>query len=100
MWTLRPLLVEKEAPVQPGGKLLIWGGGIAGLLLLAVAYFFSQQEVDWQKIDADHKAKVEKFLANIGTDDKFWNNDMEYTMDGDVKVFEITVSGMRTWIVS
>lgn len=50
---LRPLLVEKEAPVQPGGKLLIWGGGIVGLILLAVAYFFSQQEVDWQDLFSD-----------------------------------------------
>ena len=52
----------------------------------------AQAEVDWEQIDADHQAKVLKFLENIGSDERFWNNRMEYTMDGDVKVFEITVS--------
>jgi len=50
------------------------------------------QETDWQQIDDDHQAKVTKFLSNIGSDERFWDNKMVYTMDGDVKVFEITVS--------
>lgn len=53
-----------------------------------------QQETDWQEIDRAHEEKVEMFLANVGTDDLFWNNRMEYTMDGDVKVFEITCSNV------
>lgn len=44
----------------------------------------------WQQIDLDHKAKVDTFLANIGTDDIFWERPIEFTMDGDVKVFELT----------
>jgi len=53
-----------------------------------------QQETDWQEIDRAHEEKVQMFLANVGTDELFWNNKMAYTMDGDVKVFEITCSNI------
>ena len=53
------------------------------------------QDVDWEKIDADHEEKVKIFLDQIGTNDAFWDNRMEYTMDGDTKVFEITVSNIE-----
>jgi len=46
----------------------------------------------WEQIDIDHEAKVNTFLENIGTDDIFWDRPIEYTMDGDVKVFEITAT--------
>jgi FtsP/CotA-like multicopper oxidase with cupredoxin domain len=48
----------------------------------------------WQQIDADHKAKVDTFLGNIGTDDIFWSRPIEYSMDGDVKVFELTCTNI------
>ena len=54
-----------------------------------------QEESDWEKVDADHEAKVLTFLDNIGKDDDFWRKPMEYTMDGDVKVFEITCSNVE-----
>jgi FtsP/CotA-like multicopper oxidase with cupredoxin domain len=41
-------------------------------------------------MDALHKAGVETFVANIGKDTTFWRQPMAFTMDGDVKVFEIT----------
>ena len=54
-----------------------------------------QEESDWQQIDADHEEKVQIFLDHIGQDDDFWRKPMEYTMDGDVKVFEITCSNVE-----
>ncbi len=50
------------------------------------------QEVDWQQIDRDHEAKVQTFIENIGQDPDFWRQPLEFTMDGDTKVFEITCS--------
>jgi FtsP/CotA-like multicopper oxidase with cupredoxin domain len=50
----------------------------------------AQAEPDYQVIDAAHKAQVDKFLANIGKDDKFWGVELPFTMDGDTKVFELT----------
>lgn len=41
-------------------------------------------------MDARHKQGVETFLANAGKDEIFWRRPMEYTRDGDVKVFEVT----------
>jgi FtsP/CotA-like multicopper oxidase with cupredoxin domain len=49
-----------------------------------------QREVDWEEIDRKHEERVKIFLDNIGKDDEFWRKPLEYTMDGDVKVFEIT----------
>jgi len=44
----------------------------------------------WEQIDNDHRAKVETFINRIGTDEFFWNRDLEPRMDGDTKVFELT----------
>ena len=46
----------------------------------------------WQQIDLDHEEKVDTFLENIGTDDIFWERPIDFTMDGDVKVYELTVT--------
>lgn len=40
-------------------------------------------------IDGAHEEGVNTFLENIGNDERFWNNQLGFTMDGDVKVFEI-----------
>lgn len=48
----------------------------------------------WQVIDNDHQAKVTTFLENAGTDDIFWARPIEFTMDGDVKVFELTAENV------
>jgi FtsP/CotA-like multicopper oxidase with cupredoxin domain len=52
----------------------------------------AQGEVpDWQAMDEHHQAGVQTFLDNIGSDPGFWGRPLEYTMDGDVKVFELVV---------
>ena len=48
-------------------------------------------ETDWQEIDRLHKEQVDKFLANIGQEENYWRQPLEYTMSEDgYKVFEIT----------
>lgn len=44
---------------------------------------------DWQAMNEHHKAGIDIFLGNAGKDPSFWSRPMAYTMDGDVKVFEI-----------
>ncbi|MEP7355854.1 MAG: multicopper oxidase domain-containing protein [Anaerolineales bacterium] len=41
-------------------------------------------------MDAMHKAGIDTFVAGAGKDDTFWRKPMAFTMDGDVKVFELT----------
>jgi FtsP/CotA-like multicopper oxidase with cupredoxin domain len=41
------------------------------------------------EMDAHHGAGVQTFLDNIGKDDTFWRKPLEFTMDGDTKVFEL-----------
>jgi manganese oxidase len=42
------------------------------------------------EMDNHHGEGVQTFLDNIGKDELFWNRTLEHTMDGDVKVFELT----------
>lgn len=45
---------------------------------------------DWREVDRLHKATVDAFLANIGKDEKFWNNRLEPTIAEDgTKIFDI-----------
>jgi FtsP/CotA-like multicopper oxidase with cupredoxin domain len=46
---------------------------------------------DWQRMDEHHGEGVQTFLDNIGSDPTFWGRPLDYTMDGDVKVFELVV---------
>jgi FtsP/CotA-like multicopper oxidase with cupredoxin domain len=55
----------------------------------------TQQEIDWEQMDADHQDKMVTFMGQIGTDDNFWRKPLEFTMDGDVKVFELTVTNIE-----
>jgi FtsP/CotA-like multicopper oxidase with cupredoxin domain len=41
-------------------------------------------------MDALHKAGVETFVAGAGKDATFWRKPLEFKMDGEYKVFEIT----------
>ena len=41
-------------------------------------------------MDTMHEAGVKTFVDRIGQDPAFWGTPLEYTMDGDVKVFELT----------
>jgi manganese oxidase len=53
------------------------------------------QQVDWEEMDRMHEEGVKKFLANIGKEENFFRKPLEFTMDGDVKVFEITASNIE-----
>jgi FtsP/CotA-like multicopper oxidase with cupredoxin domain len=41
-------------------------------------------------MDAHHQAGIQTFLDNVGKEENFWRKPLEFTMDGNVKVFEIT----------
>ncbi len=69
-----------------------WG---AAALNVNAADLPQQQEIDWEQIDRDHEAKIKTFLDNVGKDDVFWRKPLEYTMDGDVKVFELTATNVQ-----
>lgn len=49
-------------------------------------------EHSWQEMDRHHEEGVNEFLEGIGQREGFWGTPLEYTMDGDTKVFEITAS--------
>ncbi|MBA3533844.1 MAG: copper oxidase [Ardenticatenales bacterium] len=42
------------------------------------------------EMDAMHEQGVKVFLDNIGKEPTYWNNYLDFEMDGDVKVFELT----------
>lgn len=46
----------------------------------------------WQQIDIDHEEKVNMFLENIGSEPNFWDRELDFVMDGDTKVFELTAT--------
>lgn len=51
-----------------------------------------QQGTTFQEMDAVHKKGVETFVAGAGKDDTFWRKPLVPTMDGDTKVFDLTVT--------
>lgn len=55
----------------------------------------AQAGTDAETMDQLHAEGVQVFLDNIGKDPTFWRPPMEYTMDGDVKVFEIKVQEIQ-----
>ena len=82
------------------GFLQIAGAGIGGVGMAALSapvYAGGEhasptlmQGEDPEAMDLHHKQGVDTFLANIGKDTAFWGTRLEPTLDGDVKVFEIT----------
>lgn len=48
------------------------------------------------EMDNLHAEGVQIFLDNIGKDELYWNRPLAHTMDGDVKVFELTCQ-MTDW---
>lgn len=59
-------------------------------LVLAQDDLVDELTVDYVTIDAHHEDKVLTFLDNIGKEENFWREPLAFTMDGDVKVFELT----------
>lgn len=55
------------------------------------------QDMTPEEMDAHHEMGVKMFLDYVGKDPIFWNNKLEYTMDGDVKVFELTCTDVQ-WV--
>lgn len=53
----------------------------------------NQQTAD--EMDRLHDEVVKIFLDNIGKDEHFWSNPLEYTMDGDVKVFNLVCQDIQ-----
>jgi FtsP/CotA-like multicopper oxidase with cupredoxin domain len=49
-----------------------------------------RQQMTADEMDLHHEEGVKAFVANIGKDKDFWGVMMPYTMDGNVKVFNIT----------
>lgn len=45
--------------------------------------------ISYEEMDGHHQDVVDKFLANVGKQPTFWNNPLEPTLDGDVKVFTL-----------
>ena len=43
-----------------------------------------------EEMDALHEAGVNVFLEGIGSNPLFWDNKLDFTMDGDTKVFKVT----------
>ena len=54
-----------------------------------------QEDVDWETIDREHEEKVRIFLDYIGQDELFWDRPIDFTMDGDTKVFELTATNVE-----
>ena len=51
-----------------------------------------QQTAD--EMDLHHQQGIQMFLDNVGKEENFWRKPLEFTMDGDVKVFELTCTEM------
>jgi len=47
------------------------------------------------EMDAHHEAGVQTFLDNAGSDPEFWTRTLDFTMDGDVKVYDIVCEEIR-----
>lgn len=50
----------------------------------------AQATPDYREMDRLHEEGVKKFLDNIGKDEVFWRKPLDFKLDGNVKVFEIT----------
>jgi FtsP/CotA-like multicopper oxidase with cupredoxin domain len=57
------------------------------------------QGESFAQMNAHHKMGVDTFLQNIGKDPAFWGTKLDYKMDGDVKVFELTCKDLE-WEVA
>lgn len=53
------------------------------------------QQDDPATMDQMHADGVQKFLDNAGKDDNFWRKPLEFTMDGDVKVFNLVAQDIQ-----
>jgi FtsP/CotA-like multicopper oxidase with cupredoxin domain len=60
------------------------------------ASVLKQEVKNWEAMDKAHENGVKMFLDNVGKDPIFWRKPpLEYTMDGDVKVFHLTCQNVE-----
>ena len=81
------------AMMTPGVALAQDATAMAGMTETPVA---QAAATDYKAMDAMHAAGIKTFLDNIGKDDTFWRKPLEFTMDGDTKVFKLTAQEI-TW---
>ncbi len=55
-----------------------------------VATAVSENNTPEIDIDGEHAAKTQTFLDGIGSNPAFWGTSLPFTMDGNIKVFELT----------
>lgn len=67
-------------------------GGMADMTMTPAA---DGQAQDAATMDQMHGAGVQTYLDNVGKDPTFWRPQMEYTMDGDVKVYDIVCQDIQ-----
>ena len=48
-----------------------------------------------EAMDSHHEAGIKAFLANVGKEDNFWRKPLDYKMDGNTKVFELTCENVN-----
>lgn len=53
------------------------------------------QQADAGAMDQMHADGVQKFLDNAGKDDTFWHRPLDFTMDGDTKVFNLVAQDIQ-----
>lgn len=46
-------------------------------------------------MDSHHQQGVQTYLDNVGKEDNYWRKPLDFTMDGDVKVFNITCENIN-----
>ena len=61
----------------------------------AAASAAQAQETDWEAMDHHHEQGIRTFLENMGQDENFWRKPLDYTLDGDTKVFELTCTNVQ-----
>jgi FtsP/CotA-like multicopper oxidase with cupredoxin domain len=64
--------------------------GAAAVVVAEPAMNHTNADTGELDMDAAHEEGVKIFLDNIGKDELFWGNKLEYTMDGETKVFAIS----------
>lgn len=43
-----------------------------------------------EAMDSHHQQGIQMFLDNVGKEENYWRKPLDYTMDGDTKVFQLT----------
>jgi FtsP/CotA-like multicopper oxidase with cupredoxin domain len=47
-----------------------------------------------EAMDSHHQQGIQMFLDNVGKEENYWRKPLEFTMDGDTKVFQLTTTNI------